>query len=178
MLTCLIIAGCQKEETTMQTALDFRTELLSAGGCHFLCDVQADYGEKVYSFSLDCEYDGEDARLTVLQPENISGISATVHGEDATVEFDGISLQFGELAKGKVAPLSIPWLLGSAWTKDYISYSGQDGEHVRLTCLKGYDDNEITIDTWLSDGIPVNVEVSYDGQRVLSATIREFSFQK
>ena len=160
----------------MQTALDFRTRLLASKGCAFTCQVEADYGDRVYGFTLNCSYDGKDGALTVTAPETIAGIRATVDGSDACLEFDGISLEFGRLANGHVAPLMIPWLLGSAWTEDYISAAGQDGLRTRVTWLKGYNDEELGIDTWFEEKIPVYAEVSYDGKRAITIRIQDFSY--
>lgn len=162
----------------MQKALDFRTRLLESGGCQFSCMVRADYGERVYDFALDCSYDGEDGKLTVTAPENIAGITAVVDGDDASLEFEGLSLRYGELANGHLAPLTIPWLLGSTWAEDYISLVGTEEEKTRITYLKGYHEEEITIDTWLRDTIPVCAEISYDGRRVLTINIENFVFTK
>lgn len=178
LMICLLLTGCHSSEDQMQQILDFRTELLSSQGCKFSCVIEADYGENVYNFSLDCVYDGNYAQLTVTEPDNIAGISACVDGSDASLEFDGFSLEFGSLANGHVAPLAIPWLLGSAWTKDYISQVGAESGQIRGTFLKGYHDDELVIDTWFSENIPTYAEILYDGDRVLTACIQNFSFLK
>ena len=162
----------------MQNGLDFRTRLLESEGCQYSCQIEADYGERVYDFSLDCIFDGEDGHLTVTAPENIAGITAVVDRDDASLEFDGLSLQYGELANGHVAPLTGPWLLGSAWAEDYISHAGAEGEQTRITYRKGYHDEEVIIDTWLRDGLPVYAEVSCEGRRVLTIQIQDFVFSK
>ncbi len=168
--------GCEKKDSRLQTALAFRTKLLESGGCRFTCQVQADYGEKIYSFSMNCAFDGEDGEMTILAPEAIAGIHAEIDGENATLSFDGASLEYGELANGYVAPLTVPWLLGSAWAGDYISLTGTEGDLTRVTWLKGYNEEELTIDTWLQEGIPTYAEVSHGGRRVLAVTIQDFVF--
>lgn len=178
MLLCLPVAGCQKQTNPMQEALDFRTSLLSSEGCSFVCDVEADYGEKVYSFSLLCRCDDDGAEMQIIAPENIAGITATVCDGETTLSFDGVRLEYGNLANGYVAPLACPWLLTGAWSEDYIAYAGADGDATRVTWLRGYNDEELTIDTWFSSQIPVFAEISYDGQRVLTIKIRDFILEK
>ena len=85
ILCCLVLCltACGEKSQPTQKALDFRTGLMEAGGCSFTAVVTADYGDKVYPFTLDCSYTGDSARLQVLEPESIAGIAATVT-EDST----------------------------------------------------------------------------------------------
>lgn len=177
-LLLALLTGCAGTETAQpsQKALNFRTALMDAGGCSFTAEVAADYGSRVYTFTLDCDYtvDGE-AHLTVTSPETISGISATVSADGAQVEFDGASLDFGQMANGYVAPMAVPWLLGNCWLREYISNAGSDGELERITYLQGYNEAELTLDTWLdAEGTPVRCEVSWDGTRCLTVTLSDF----
>lgn len=177
-LLLAFLTGCAGTETAKpsQEALHFRTALMEAGGCRFTAAVTADYGARVYDFTLDCDYavDGE-AHLTVVQPENIAGITAAVSGNGAQVQFDGAELDFGALANGYVAPMALPWLLGSCWVGEYISCAGPDGDYERVSYLKGYDGAELTLDTWLDpSGVPVRSEVTWNGTRCLTVTITNF----
>lgn len=176
MMACLCLTGCSKNTNHMQQALDFRTALLSSGGCEFTADVTIQYPEKTFDFSMHCKFADNDAELCVLSPDVISGISAKFHGETAQLEFQDVSLEFGTLANGYVAPLAAPWILGSAWSGDYISAAGSDGEATRVTWLKGYNDEELSIDTWFEDGVPVYAEISHEGARVLQVKITEFVY--
>ena len=45
-----------------------------------------------------------------------------------------------------------------------------------MTWLKGYNDEELGIDTWFEEKIPVYAEVSYDGKRVITIRIQDFSY--
>lgn len=161
----------------MQTALDFRQKLLSSGGCTFTADVTADYGDYSYAFTLLCGYRDGVGEMTVLQPEEISGIRARCSGDAATVSFDGAVVEYGDLADGRIAPLSVPWLFGSAWERDEILFASPDDDTVRATIQKGYDDEKILADTWFSDGRPTAGEISCaDGRRVLTVQFRDFAF--
>lgn len=175
---CLLLSGCagQEADRRMQEALDLRTDLMASEGCSFKASVSADYGERVYTFSLDCTYVPEqEARLTVTQPEEIAGISAAVSADGTVVTFDGVELAFGELANGRVAPMALPWLLGSAWSSGYISSAGADGETVLVTYLMGYGEDEVTVETWLdTTGVPVRCEVIHDGRRYLTVALEDF----
>lgn len=175
ILVCL--TGCGKTGEPTQKALDFRTKLMQSEGCTFTADITASYAERVYSFTVDAVYSPEETTLTVVSPEEIAGISATVTEDGAKLEFEDVELDFGKLANGYVSPVSVPWLLGQCWIGEYISHAGADGDLERVTYLRGYHDAEVTLDTWLSqEGTPVHAEVIYDGVRCLTIEIRDFQF--
>ena len=177
VLVSVLLCGCRVESDTMQTVLDFRTELANAGGCSFTAAVEADYGDRVYSFTLDCRYDGKDGYLTVVEPAELCDISAKVDGSSSELSFDGAVLEYGPLANGYVAPLSVPWLLPSAWKGDYISSAGQTDEGVLATYLKGYHDEELVLRTLFSQGVPICAEVDSGGRRVLLIQITNFALK-
>ena len=181
LLLCLCLTACgdSKADRSMQQAVDFRTALMSAEGCVFLAEVSADFGEKIYEFTLQCDYTPDDsAALTVTAPEMIAGIEATVSADGAKVTFDDTELDFGRLANGRVAPMALPWLLGRAWSSEYIGSAGKDGENTLMTCLMGYGDEEITVETWLDENsVPIRCDVSCDGVRCLAVTITEFRYK-
>ncbi|MBR2896782.1 MAG: hypothetical protein IKC04_02700 [Oscillospiraceae bacterium] len=174
----LLLTGCSAEQDAMQKTLDFRQNLLSAGGCSFVADVTADYGEYLYAFTLQCVYRDGYGELTVLKPDEISGIRGRCSGDAATVSFDGAILEYGDLSGGNLAPLSVPWLFGSAWQSDEILFASKDEKAVRATIQKGYDDEKLIVDTWFDDGVPTVGEVSgADGRRALTVQFRDFSFE-
>lgn len=173
----LCLSGCGKSDGPTQKALDFRTKLMESEGCSFTADITADYGDKLYVFSVDAVFTPDETKLSVVSPEAIAGITATVSADGAKIEFDGVELDFGKLANGYVSPVSVPWLLGQCWLGEYIAYAGTDGDLERVTYLKGYNEEELTLDTWLSeDDIPVHAEVFYGGERCLTVEIRDFQF--
>ena len=178
VIMVLLLTGCGGSEPT-QEALDLRTDLLEAGGCTFVSDIRADIGERVYEFSVSCDYTaGKDARIEVLQPEEIAGITAEVSDSGASVEFNGMALDFGTLAGGNVSAMEAAWLLAKCWTGAYISSAGEDGEYCRVTYLDGYGDGELAVDTWLdSTGVPVHNEIVYDGVRCLTLDISQFQLK-
>lgn len=175
VLSCVfLLTGCDKTQIPMQHALDFRTTLAEADGCSYTAAVTAGYDDRTYDFTLSCQYDAQVTNLEVLEPASIAGITASVSGDGAELAFDGALLDFGQMANGYVAPIAAPWLLCQCWAEEYIAYAGRDAELERVTYLRGYNDAELTVDTWFSDGIPVHAEVIWDGKRCLTVELSEF----
>lgn len=172
----LILTGCAGKRDPTQGALDFRTALMEAGGCSFTADVTAQVDDRVYNFTLDCVHSGDGTAITVTAPEIIAGITAKVQAGQTQLEYDGAILEFGKLANGTVSPVAAPGLLAQCWTGAYIAFEGSDGDQERVTYLRGYNDEELAVDTWLLDGIPTYAEVSYEDVRCITAAIHNFQF--
>lgn len=162
----------------MQQALDFRTQLLNAEAVRFRADVTADYEDHVYTFSLDCSYSDGAAAVTVSEPQTLAGITAEVSEDGTKIQFGDTAVDFGTLAGGRLAPMAAGYLLGKSWTGEYISAAGEENGRLRMTVLSGYGDDELTVDTWFSPdtGVPEYCEISYEGRKVLSAVLSDFSW--
>lgn len=174
----LLLAGCggSRREPTQQ-ALDFRNAMMEADACSFTARVTADFGEQVYGFTLACTHADGSTKLEVTEPEAIAGIKAVVAGRDACLEFDGVSLELGLLADGRISAVAAPWLLCQCWEGEYIAYAGADAEEQRVTYLRGYEDDQVTVDTWFRDQVPTYAEVVYDNTRCLTVEITDFMMQ-
>lgn len=147
---------------------------MEAGSCSFTADVTANYGDRVYAFVLACRYENGEAQLEVLEPKTIAGIRAETSQNGTELIFESVELEFGQLANGFVSPVAVPWLLVQCWVEEYIAYAGADGELERVTYLRGYNDEELVVDTWFHGNTPVYAEVVHDGVRCVSIEIHDF----
>ena len=176
MTLCLLLTGCAGAEKTMQPALTLRAAILEAGGCAFTAEVTADFGETTYSFTAACTYTPEKTRVEITAPAEIAGIAATVTDDGASLEFDGVVLELGQLAGGNLAPLAVPQILAASWAGEYIDAAGPEDSGTRVTYLRGYDEKELTVETLLSgDGVPVSGDVSSGGAAAASIIITDFT---
>lgn len=182
MLRCLFLVvvlifiptGCSAKGTPMQDAIIFRTKLMETGSCSFTAEITANYEDRQYGFTMACSYEAEQTVLEVLAPENIAGITAYVKENDTRLQFDGTELTFGAMANGNISPVSSPWLLTQCWVGEYIAFAAKEEETERITYLRGYDEEELTVDTWFSEGVPVYAEVSWDNYKYISIRILDF----
>lgn len=178
-LTALCACG-GKTDAAMQRALDLRTAIQAAGGCAFAAEVTADYGGQVYCFMMDCTYEaGAGAAFTLREPQTLAGIRAEVSSDGASVSYDDTMVGFASMAGGRLAPMTLPYLLGSGWYEGYLSAAGEEDTWTRVTCLLGYGEEELRLDTWLDEaGLPAHSEISYGGQTLLTAEIGNFSLER
>ncbi len=111
LMTSLLLAGCSageesKELTAEELALQIRTEYLAADYCSATADVTADYGLRVYEFTLDFIWDRDgETVITVTEPEELSGLTATIGEGESRLEFQGVSLGTGDLTGEGLTPL-------------------------------------------------------------------------
>lgn len=159
----------------MQEALHFRTSLLQAQRCGFTAELTAQGETETYSCTLGCEADGQgQVTVTVIEPEEIAGVTAVVGREGTEVSYDGLRLSFGQLC-GTTTPVGAPGLLYAAWTGGYIAASGSEDGLTLTRYLLGTGSGERQVDTWFdTGGTPVACDVSENGVVVLSCRLRDW----
>ena len=117
MMTLLLSAcgGTGGETGPQEEALTIRGEYLAATGCRTRMDVTADYGQRVYTYTVDVVVDGEETLLTVAAPDEVAGITARLTGTNSWLEYDGAVLETGPLDEDGLTALgAVPALLESA----------------------------------------------------------------
>ena len=174
----LLLSGCGGTDQTMDRAMAFRSQLLAAGGCSFDADITADYGDKSYTFSMACTADDRGAvSFSVTKPETISGITGSVAATGGMLTFDDKALSFALMADGLVTPVSAPWVLLKTLRSGYLTSCGQEGEYLRLAIDDSYEADALHLDIWLGDeDLPVRGEVLWQGRRLLSIAVTNFTF--
>lgn len=180
LLLVVMLWGCAPGGgTPMDEAIAFRTGLQSAGGCGFLAQVTADYGDEVYTFSLACDTNAEGTlSFTVTAPESIAGICGNVSGETGNLTFSDTVLSFSALADGQLSPVAAAYTAARSWRTGYITTCGAEDDRLVMSVDSSYDDNPITVETWLDreKGVPLFAEICYNGRRILSVTISDFQY--
>lgn len=187
MTLCLSLTACgggAGAGDTDELALDIRTEYLAMEGCTARMDVTADYGERVYTFTLDLSYEREgDATLTIVAPAEVAGVTARLSGEQTYLEYDGVSLETGPLDESGLSPMgAVPLMLRGAM-EGFIAESGLEtvGERscLRMTCRDPEappgTGRELTLWFDTSTHDLVGGEILSDGVRIISGTVSSFA---
>ena len=176
-MLCALLFGCAREESVLEPAIEFRADLLQAGGCSFRAKIEADFGDRVEIFTVDCDYDADGtARLTLVEPETLAGITATVTEGGGKITYDGMAVEFGLLANGNVIPAAAPALTALCWSGEYIAAAGTQDDAYRVTYEKDYGEKRLQIDTYFKNDLPFFAEVCYNNQRILKLEISDYSF--
>lgn len=176
LILLLCLTGCTGENRELQRGLSLRTALLKGGGCSFTAQVTADYGDKAYTFSMDCVGDEKgDLTFSVTQPDTISGIRGSVSGEGGKLTFEETVLHFDLMADGMLAPVSAPWLLAKTLRSGCITSAGLDGQLLRLSIDDSYADDALHLDIWCDgENLPVKAEICWENRTLLSLAVTNF----
>lgn len=177
LLLLIMISGCGSGGS-IERGLVLRKKLLNSNGCSFDAVITADYGEKVYTFSMRCQADKNgDLSFSVTEPDSISGITGGIRNTGGELTFDGKVLAFEMLADGQITPVSSPWLFVKTLQSGYFSSCGTWDGGLVLGIDDSYKENALHLDIWLdSDDLPVRSEILWQGRRVVSLEVRNFSY--
>jgi len=161
----------------MDRAMALRSKLLLQGA-EFDAQITADYGDKMYTFSVSCIVDPQGKLyFTVNEPQSIAGIEGTLSSEGGKLTFLDQALAFPELADGQITPVCAPWVLMNTLRSGYLTSCAKEGEGLRLSIDDSYKDDALHLDIWL-DGqdAPVRGEILWQGRRILSMEVKNFRF--
>lgn len=173
----LLLSGCRNDESELSRAIALR-QLLLDSGCSFDTVITADYGDSIYTFSMSCQADCQgDLTFTVTDPKTIAGITGKVTQQGGQLTFDGKALAFPMLADNQITPVSAPWILIRTLRGGYLSACGTDGDNLRIAVDDSYEDNALHLDIWInSQDLPIRGDILWQGQRVVSLEVRNFSY--
>ena len=186
LMISLLLSGCQAAGDTkgpQEQALVIRGEYLDSAGCKAKMDVTADYGQRVYTYTLDVSVTQEETVLTVAAPQELAGITARMNGEGSRLEYDGAMLETGLLDEDGLTPLSaVPVLLESARSGFMDSCTLErlgEQETLRVLCrdpeCSAGQGRETTLWFHAQTHALVRGEIAVDGYRVLLCDFLQFS---
>ena len=176
--SALLFSGCGNKNSAIDQALVLR-EMIQQNECSFHVDITADYGYAVHEFGMDCLADPTGKlSFTVSSPETIQGITGTVDGTEGNLTFDDTVLSFALLADGQITPVSAPWILIRTLRSGYIHAFTESESGYKLIIHDSYEEDSLQLDIWLdAEGLPVSAEILWQGRRILSMCVSNFSFE-
>ena len=176
-LVLLLLCGCAGDSAGLERALALRGKLQQKEVA-FDASITADYGDKIHTFSMECQGDTKgNMKFTVTAPESISGITGTVEKGSGKLTFDEQILIFDILADDLISPVSGPWVLLQTLRGGYLTSCSDDGEFLRVAIDDSYEKNALHLEVWLnSQDIPQQCEIYWQGRRLLSITVKNFTF--
>ncbi len=80
-----------------ELALTIRGEYAALSTWTAQAEITADYGQRVYEYTVAAEFDGEQTRLTLTAPDTVTGLTAVLTEDSGALEFDGLWVETGPL---------------------------------------------------------------------------------
>ena len=188
MTLCLLLTSCagKGNETSSadELALNIRTEYLAMTGCSTKVDITADYGQRVYEYTIAVSWQkGGETVLTILAPESIAGITARIDNGTGYLEYDGASVETGAVTTSGLSPVeAIPMIFESIFT-GYIAscdfeMSGED--ELLWVCCRDPEcspGSGTEVEIWFEpeSRILARAEILSDGYTVVQCNFSEFT---
>lgn len=173
----VFLSGCG-DHSELDDVMRFREHLLSADGCTFIANITADYGNELYTFSVECGFNNSgDMTFSVLSPETICGIQGSIVHEQGTLSFEDKVLLFSLLADGQITPICAPWVIMQAIRGGYIQSCGLLDGNTRVMIDDSYANEVLLVDVYFTEAMtPVSADIMWQNRRILAITIESFSF--
>lgn len=177
LLMLCTLTGCSAGRSEMDRAMALRSKLLEGNGCTFDAEIEADYGDKLYGFTVSCQGSPEgDLTFSVVEPQSISGITGRISWDKGSLTFDGTALEFPLLADAQLAPVTAPWIFLKTLRSGYLTSVGTEGGQLRLSIDDSYRENALHLDIWLDETeVPVRCEILYGERKILSLQVKNFA---
>ena len=178
MLMLLLTACGGGEEKDLGAELQQQYAQLSAATME--ADITCHYGDEVREYTMLCAYTPDSSTVTVLAPEDLAGISATVSGGELTLSYDDISLDAGTYSAAAVSPVAaLPRLMeaaGRGFVTEHSRETVGERQCLRLCCdLEGQE--ETVYATWFDEEtlLPIRSEILDDGVLVFAVEWKQFT---
>lgn len=179
----LLLTGCgggqEQENGAEALAVAIRGEYMAMTSYSLQAQVNADYGQRVYDFTLSVTWDGEETAVTIREPEMLSGVTARITGDEGILEYEDLSLETGFLDEDGLSPVSALPALMEAARSQYIDRCTLTDNILEVHCAdpeeKPGTGREIVLQFDAQTHALIGGEISQDGRRVIACEITEFS---
>jgi hypothetical protein len=180
LMITLVLSGCSggaRKET--QAMLDIRAHYLKADSVSLNAKLSADYGGRVYGYTLNYVGNGTRGELTVTEPAVINRLTAVIDGGKVQLKSDGAIIDTGDIAGKGVNPVAAFPLMIDAWKSGYITSAY--GEKLAVTGVEPEQSiycivaeiqltgRDVTLKTWFNpeNYAPVRSEIYSVGYCVI-----------
>lgn len=180
--SALLLTGCTGGGSSARSKLEAAQSVYrTMSGCTAQAEITADYGQRVYGYTVDLTVKGGSGVMTVKEPENLAGTVLTWSDGETQLAFDGAELDTGALSDSGLSPAdAMPTILTACQGGEIVDccMEEQAGGQVLHGTLDLDGDQGGQIQCWFqpdSYGL-LRAELSQDGVTVVTMQFSDFSF--
>ena len=160
---------------------DIQQQYAAVAAAEMEADVVSHLPSENREFTLQCTYDAQNgATTTILSPEDLKGVSASITADGLQVTYNGTALSAGDLEE--VCPANcLPWLLESLANGYLCSEGTEDLEdhacHRLVLETAATDGTKVLCTAWIDREtlLPLYAEFAADDTTILTVTMQSFS---
>lgn len=180
--SALLLTGCTGGGSSAKRKLEAAQSVYrTMSGCTAQAEITADYGQRVYGYTVDLTVKDGSGVMTVKEPENLAGTVLTWSDGETKLAFDGTELDTGALSDSGLSPAdAMPTILTACQGGEIVDccMEEQEGGQVLHGTLDLDGDQGGQIQCWFqpdSYGL-LRAELSQDGVTVVTMQFSDFSF--
>ncbi len=172
LLPCLLLGGCGQNDAAARFA-PFSEALAARSDLCFTAALRAEYPDRSAAFTLRYEDSAPGSVVTVLQPEEIRGVSVHLDGAESALGYDAITLDTGALDRYGLSPACAPARLVQALREGHLESAWEEDG---LTVWELIVDDGQSVCVWLSEAlVPQRAELISDGRVTVFCEILDWS---
>lgn len=181
MLICLaaLLSGCAAEQTDTR-AEDLQRKYAAMDGYAATVELTTAERDESTRYRLDVKSEGGETRVTVLEPEAIAGVSATVSGDALSLVYDGMALSAGGAATELNAVNGTDAVLRAAAEGFIAEHNHErygDADALRLCLETELNGETLHVAVWFDEqDAPLYAEIERDGWVMQYLEFTNFTF--
>jgi hypothetical protein len=147
-----MLTSCGRGSSSEATIRELRSPFGADSVLTARAELTADYGERVYEYTVSIEGTQKEGKLTVEKPENIAGTVLGWSYGSTTLTSEDVTLETGPLTESGLSPAdAVPLLLSACAEGTLIEYQtpGEDG--LLYAQMEVPEQNTQTVSCWFEE---------------------------
>lgn len=176
----LLLTACGGSQTPVSetSVQEMRKIYQSMDGVTAKAEITADYGERVYTYSVSVEGTVSAGTMTVLAPENIANTVLQWSDGQTALSYEEVTLETGAITDSGLSPAdAMPTILAACRGGNLVECCLEGEEDSLLYAeLENPTDEEGTVSCWFSreNYALLKAELAENGTRVITLNFTEF----
>lgn len=180
LAAAVLLSACAAEQTDTR-AEELQRRYAAMDGCTANVAAAVVREEETQHYAFALSRTAEETRVTVTEPEALSGVSAVIRRDDAlSLEYNGMVLDAGSVDPRVSAVNAADIVLCAAaegWITERSSERYEDADALRLCFETEHAGEKLRVAVWFdADDAPLYAEIERDGEILAYLEFTEFQF--